>query len=319
MQTSMGFKLNRHVISHIQNLSLSYIGKYDAAYLTQRVSRDASEIILFSINFLRNFIVHGLMFIVPFFILFNINWVIGVALIFFLSAYTAFYFVFKKPLYKSDLCYKEKQNSFFARIYEQLIHTKLIKLTSIQPEMLGRLDEAFGSVRDSAVRKQRLGNLFSSTDGIISTLAQISLFVVGGVMILNGNFTIGMFTIFASYFNMMISSCRYFFNLSAYYQQTLVAFDRISEILSEKSERCGSERISDINKINLDGVGFNYGNKVIVNNLSLEFRSGSIYGIVGSNGTGKSTLINLIMGMYIDEREGKITYNNLDIKNVDMV
>jgi len=162
-------------------------------------------------------------------------------------------------------------------------------------------------------------------EGIVSTIAQIVLFVVGGLQILAGNFTIGMFTVFTSYFNMILNSGRYFFGLGAYYQQTMVAYDRITEIFGHKPEQCGSRIINDISKIELQNVGFAYHkyeddaeSKIVIDNLSMIFDKGKIYSVAGANGAGKSTLINLIMGLYIDEYSGTIKYDDIDIRQVDM-
>ena len=78
-------------------------------------------------------------------------------------------------------------------------------------------------------------------------MTQIVLFIVGGIQILRGNFTIGMFTIFLSYFNMMMTSMRYFFTLGANYQQTLVAYDRVLEILDKII--AGNGTLEDIDKL----------------------------------------------------------------------
>jgi len=318
VQTSMIFGLNHSMIKHVQNLSLSFINKNDSAYLAQRVNNDSSEIILFCMNILRNLIINVLLLIVPFVILFAMNWVIGLVFFAFILVYCILYFVFKKPLYNANFDYKEKQSKFFSSIYEQFSHIKLIKLNSIQNEFLGRLSTSFKGIQTSAINKQKISHLFYGSDSIVSTLAQIALFIIGGIQILRGNFTIGMFTIFSSYFNLLISAVRYFFSVSALYQQTLVAFNRHSELIAKNQESVGNIHIDNINKISLENVNFSYSDKKILNQLSIRFEKGHIYGIAGHNGSGKSTLVNLLMGMYIDEKEGVISYNDTDINNINM-
>jgi ATP-binding cassette subfamily C protein len=149
-------------------------------------------------------------------------------------------------------------------------------------------------------------------------LAQILLFFIGGIQILTGNFTIGMFTIYVSYFNMMLGASKYFFGLGAFYQSALVSHNRIAEILGQKIESNGSMSICDIKKISIRNLVFGYEDKII-NNFSCEFEKGKIYTIVGSNGIGKSTLINLIIGQFTDEYNGSVEYNDVDIRKIDMI
>lgn len=341
MQANMSYSLNMDAIRHIQGLSLSYIYGEDSGYLGQRLANDSRSLILFCITVLQNIVINVILLVVPLVILLTMNWFISVLLIGFLAVYTAIYFVFKKPLYKVGFTFIEAQAKVFSRTLEQLKYLKLIKINSIQKEMNSRADDSFVNFRDAAIRSQKVNYLYSGLDGFVSTIAQIALFVVGGLQILEGNFTIGMFTIFTSYFNMMLKASRYFFGLGATYQDTLAAYDRIKEIFEQKLENCGSKVISDIGKIELLNVSFSYPvddsekasscnsnshlsmkfnthNKIITN-FNAEFTKGKIYAIVGANGSGKSTLISLIMGLYIDEYSGKITYDDIDIRHIDMV
>jgi len=319
LHTSVVFALNREVAEHVQNLSISYISKQDTAYLTQRVDNDSRELMVFCISFLRDSIINILLLVVPLAILASLNWIIGLALLIFLMAYFALYFVFRNPIYKVDFIYKEKHSAFFASLYEQFSLVKKIKLDSIQDLILGRLGKAFVEARDSAIKRQKWAYLFAGSDRIVLTVAQIALFVTGGIQIFYGNFTVGMFTMFFSYFNMILSSSRYFYNISATYQKTLVAHTRIVQLLNEKQESRGNKVIDDIEKISLHDVCFGYGVDNVIENLTAELSRGGIYGVVGQNGSGKSSIINLIMGMYIEEREGVIAYNDIDIRELDMV
>ncbi|MCL2362315.1 MAG: ABC transporter ATP-binding protein/permease [Defluviitaleaceae bacterium] len=322
MQIKMSYNLNRDTIKHIQGLSLSYINQKDSAYLSQRVGDDANSLISFCISILRNIITNTIMVIVPFVILLTMNWLIAVLMLGFVAVYMALYFAFKKPLYTAGFAHREALAKFFSKILEQLRYAKLIKLNSIQDKMIKRADDSFAHQRDTALHNQKINYFYNSADGIISTIAQISLFVIGGLHVLAGNFTIGMFTIFTSYFNMMLGACRYFFSLGGAYQRTMVAHDRIREILDQKPESQGEKLITNIEKIELQNVNFSYnGNakKQTVTGINALFNKGYIYVITGPNGAGKSTLINLLLGMYIDEYKGSITYNGIDIRNINMV
>ena len=318
MQISIGSELNRDTIYHIQNLSLSFINKNDGAYLNQRVNNDSNSVIIFCITILQNIITNVVMFVVPFIILLNMNFSIAIIIIIFNTIYILLYIAFKKPLYKIGFLFKENQSKFFSSLYEQFQYIKLIKINSIQPEINKRLDKSFKNLKQSAIKSQKITYLFSSLDSFVGTIAQIALFVIGGIQILKGNFTVGMFTIFSSYFGMMISSSRYFFNLGASYQNTLICYNRLVDIYNQEQESVGTEIIRDIETIKLENLSFSYADKKIINDLNISFEKGKMYGIVGKNGTGKSTFINLILGLYIDEKQGNISYNGININDINM-
>jgi len=321
MQLEMSYSLNIDVIKHIQSLSLSYSSQLDSAYLSQRIGGDTNNLISFCISVFKNIITNTITIFVPFIILLTMNWFIAILMLGFLGVYMILYFAFKKHLYKAVHIYRECQAKFFAMLLDQIRYIKLIKLNSIQNEMINRADDSYYKMKRSAIHNQKIGYLYNSADGIISTVAQISLFVIGGIQVLAGNFTIGMFTIFTSYFNMMLGACRYFFSLGSAYQNTLVAHDRICEIFEQKPECNGVKIISNIEKIEFQNVVFSYTNSIntqVVQGFNKSFSKGTIYGIVGENGAGKSTLINLLVGMYVDEYEGHIFINNINIRDINM-
>jgi len=204
---------------------------------------------------------------------------------------------------------------------EQLKHIKLIKINAIQNKFNMRADEKFYELDRAAVRNQKVSYLYAGMDGIISTVAQIVLFVIGGLQILNGNFTIGMFTIFTAYFNLMLGSARYFYGLGAAYQQAKVSCNRIDEILAQEPEIYGAAVPDDMRSIAFRNVSFSYNNddlKQVIRNLVASLTKGNIYAVTGANGAGKSTMISLMMGLYINEYTGEITYNHTDIRDIDM-
>jgi len=214
--------------------------------------------------------------------------------------------------------FKESQSKFFTSLHQQLKKMKFTKLHSAEQVLHDKLKSDFCSLRLGVIEFQKINCLFNSLDNIVLTLSQISFYLLGGLQILAGELTIGMYTIFTTYFSMMINSIRYFFNIGKSYQEALVSYDRIINILNQKTETNGSVQIDKIDKIDIQNLSFSYGEKEIIKNLNMTFTKGKIYGIKGGNGTGKTTLINLLLGLYIDEKKGVVLYNGIDISKLDM-
>jgi len=340
MNTQMSYDLTRETLLHVQGLSLSYTNQSDSAYLIQRVSIDSQEVISYSIKMSHNLIANTLTLVVPFIVLLHINWAMTVMIVGFLFVYIFSYLAFRKPLHNIDIDLKESQNKYFANLFEQLKYIKLIKVNSIQPEINSRMERGFKGMKGSAIRSQKIKHIYSGLDGIVSTVAQIALFVIGGMLFISGSFTIGMFTVFSIYFGMMLSSARYFFSLGASYQNALVACNRLKDIFTLKVEENGTVDIGDIKKIAIKNVSFAYQtpndaavlcgahidsksrnkpSEHVLRNFSAEMCQGKVYAIVGANGGGKTTLINLMTGLYMGEANGTILYNGIDIKNIDLV
>lgn len=75
--------------------------------------------------------------------------------------------------------------------------------------------------------------------------------------------------------------------------------------------------VEDIEKVEYRGLIFGYGEKPVVKDRDAVFEKGKIYALAGENGSGKSTLLSLLLGLYIDEYEGAVTYDGvLDMEQV---
>jgi len=330
IQTYMSYNLNKDIVKHIQELSLSFINQRDSVYLNKRVNNDASGLIIFCISVLQNLVANTLSILVPFVVLLTINRTVTITMVAFIATYILLYYIFRRAIYRVGLIFREAQDKFFAKLFEQLKYVRFIKINSMQEKMFKRADDSFIFFRNSMIKNQKVNYLYSGMDGFISIIAQIVLFVMGGIQVLEGNFTIGMFTIFAGYFNIMLGASRYFFGLGAYLQNTLTSYNRIVEILNNKPESTGNKVISNVQTIEVRNLGFSYSAindtfeaeqhkaKKVINNLNIKFQKGIMYVVSGVNGAGKSTLLNILLGMYVHEYTGFVSYDGVDIRNINM-
>ncbi|MCL1994789.1 MAG: ABC transporter ATP-binding protein/permease [Defluviitaleaceae bacterium] len=316
LQTNMAYNLNKDTIAHLQNLSLTYTNRIDTAYINQRVSGDSNEVMAFCIKVLQNTISSVMILVIPFAIMITINWFIALLLLIFFALYIFLYVASKKIIYITSYELKEQRDSFLARLHEQIKHIRLVKLQGI--DFINKLNTPFSNLMNIVIKNQKINYLVYGLDGFIQTLAQIMLFIVGGIQILNGNFTIGTFTIFSSYFSMVLRSVSYFFNLGKSYQNALVSCTRLSDIFSNEKEEFGINVIDNIKTITLENVSLTRDKKQVINSFNAVFEKGKLYALAGENGSGKTTIIDLIMGMYINEVQGRISYNDICIKEIDM-
>jgi len=318
VQSRAGFLFNQDVIAHIQKLSISYINKKDTNYLTQVINSDTNQLIIFSITIIQNTFLNIVYFIVPLFVLFSLNWQITSLLIILLFVYIIIYWLFKNPLFNRSMSLRETQNYYFSKLLEQLNLTRFIKTHVLSTIYRSKLDDGFENVLDETLKMQKLSFAYTSLDTLVTTIAQIALFMLGGYLILRGHFTIGMFTIFSMYFNMMIGAAKYFFDFGKRYQENMVSYTRLNDILSMTQETIGDTVIDRVDQIDVKQLKFSYGENPVLCNINLSFKKGRIYGILGSNGTGKSTLVDLLMGLYIDEYEGNILINGISNRLINM-
>lgn len=319
LQSSAGYNFNTFILNHVKKLPSRFFSNQNTVYLNQRINNDANNIIIFCINIISNLIINFIIIVFTSVILFKSNYKIAILLIILIAIYSITYKYLRKPLFKRSMEHREAQNNFFASLNEQLFNVGFIKSHSSNGLFENRLSNSFKTLLAKVLSYQRMSYIFTGFDNITSTLAQVLIYILGGIEVFKGNLTVGFFTVLINYFNMLMGSTRYFFNLGKTYQDSLVSHERIMELLNKEEQPNGDRIIDNIDIIEVKEISFEYEGTFIVKNLNLEFQKGLIYCISGENGSGKSTIINLILGLHIFEYTGEILYNGYNINDIDLV
>lgn len=317
LQAVTSYEASKDIFEHMTKLPISYLNNKDMAYLSQRINSDTNAVFSFFMDTYISFYVSVFSLVISFAIIMRVDGRIALLLGLLACIYCVMYKLFKKPLYNRMQDYKEKMAVFFGSFYESMDSIGFIKNHSITDIYKERLDKSFFGVLGSLLAYQKIQMGFTGCDGILTTLSNLVIYLLGGVAILSGEVTVGIFTVILNLFGSLLSTIKFFLNYGKAYQETIVSFDRIACILNVETVTNGEVIIDSIRDIRLEKVSFSYDRKLI-SEFSYEFKRGNIYYIVGSNGSGKSTLLNIILGQYIDEMDGKIYINDINMKDIDM-
>ena len=166
-------------------------------------------------------------------------------------------------------------------------------------------------------------NIFPAIVNCFISCGTVIIWSYGGGLVINGStaLSVGLLVSFISYASMFYEPINFFANLSDSYQSALAAAERIMDILDPEPEHdFGKGNIlPDIKgKIEFKNVSFSFDRtKKVLKNINLTIEPGDIVGIVGTTGSGKSTLINLLL-RYYDNYEGKILVDGVNIRKIDM-
>ncbi|WP_026891198.1 ABC transporter transmembrane domain-containing protein [Lacrimispora aerotolerans] len=319
LQNKMSFDMNIDFIEHIKKLPIMFLQSSKSAYLSQRVQGDCNSIISFAVNNSFNIVINILTLLVTTVILFVINLKLAIILVILIPIYIKVYFMFKKPLYEIGYELKESQNQFFSSVNDQYINIGLIKVNAIYNLVNSQLTDEFSRLFNILLKYGKVSFKFSTCDKVINDVASVIIFFVGGYQILNNLITVGEYLMISNYFSMLLKCTSFFMNFGKSYQDAMVSFGRLQEIKGMKSEKNGCNRISSIESIEIKNLFFSYDEqKNILNGFNYKFMKGNTYCIIGENGTGKSTFINVLIGLYNGFYRGDILYNSMRIEELDM-
>ena len=318
LQTQLGYSLNRDIIMRIQRMPINFTQRQDSAYLNQRINNDANSLIIFCINIISNILLNLLIFIIPLILLLTFSPSLTAVLFVVAIVYFVLYRIYKHVLYNANFALQESRSSFFSKLNEQLSRVQFIKLHGLFDDFILRLNKSFAGLLNNALRHQRASYVFNGLDRVVTIVAQLTMFLFGGIQIIAGNLTIGQFVIISIYFGMILGALRYLFSLGQTIQTNMVAYDRLLELVQVDTEQNGARLPLHIDNIEVKNISFSYGNERIIHNKNISFKKGNIYVIVGSNGTGKSTLMDIILGLQNGNFMGQVLYNGIDITDLNM-
>ncbi|WP_300411102.1 ABC transporter ATP-binding protein [Lagierella sp.] len=319
MQLQASFLLNRDLLNHYQNISLTCSEKFDKSYITQQFNNDSNLLTIFLLDLIKKLIPNIILVLVSSFILFTLNKLIFVIVFLSTLLYIGLFTFMRKELYIVNNRLLESKSDYFYNSFRQIDNVKSVKLQGIQRELISSLVKSFNILTSAAKRHLNIEYLYSSLDNIIQTVLQIFAFIFGGYLVMTSQLTVGKLILITVFFNYILTTLNYFFGLGEEIQMARTMLDRTNAILNVKPETNGKTILDEINSISIKDLGFSYGEGNVFRNFNYDFYPSNIYLIKGENGKGKSTLVNLICGLYIDEFTGEISINNINIKEIDMV
>ncbi len=192
--------------------------------------------------------------------------------------------------------------------------------------------ERFSScVEEWRVTDTKAGKILNAYPAIVNCLiacGSVVIWALGGNMVINGaqngsagTLTVGLLVSFISYASMFYEPVNFFANLSDSMQSAMASTERIMDILDAEPEHDfgkGNTNANMAGRIEFKHVNFSFDRtKKVLKDINLVIEPGDIVGIVGTTGSGKSTLVNLLL-RYYDHYEGEITIDGVNIRDIDM-
>jgi len=308
------------LFSHIQHLPFSWHMKNQTGDIIQRCTSDVETI--------KNFVAEQLTSVVKIVIL------IAFSLVCMFSMNTKLTLVasFSVPIV---VIYSVFFHNKFSTIFRECDENEGVLSTIAQENLTGmRVVSAFGRQRYERDKFEKQNNIYTmtwvrlcnflsmfwATGDMISGLQVMLVIVLGSVFCVRGEMTAGELIAFISYNTMIIWPVRGLGRVISEMSKAKVSLNRIRYIMSAEVEKDKDNAITpDLNgDIVFENVSFAYDDGVkILDNINLTIPQGSVLGILGGTGCGKSTLMHLLNRLYdLPEENGTITIGGTDIADM---
>lgn len=224
----------------------------------------------------------------------------------------------------------------------------LVKLFGRQRDEIKRFGERADRVANIGVRQAMVGRWFFMLLGLASALGTAIVWWVGGILVLQGAFTIGTIVAFAAYLTQLYMPISALVNARVDFTTSMVSFERVFEMLDLPVEITDRSHPIVLTRargaIRFENVSFSYiettndrrpttdGNngdgqqsaigsrstrRYALRNVSFEIQPGQLAALVGPSGAGKTTITYLIPRLY-DPTEGRVLIDGYDVREVSL-
>ncbi len=170
----------------------------------------------------------------------------------------------------------------------------------------------------------RILNAYPAVVNFLIACGSVIIWYFGGSLVIGGiddQISAGLLVSFISYASMFYEPVNFFANFSDSTQSAMASAERIMDILDAEPEHDFGKGNTDADiggRIEFKNVNFSFDrSKKVLKNINLTIEPGDVVGIVGTTGSGKSTLINLLL-RYYDHYEGDILVGGVNIRDIDM-
>lgn len=156
---------------------------------------------------------------------------------------------------------------------------------------------------------------YSSTLNLISGILVVIIIGTGSVQVIKGTMSIGVLMAFQIYSQKLLSPLSDLSNISASFAAAQISYNRINRFLSEYTQNMNNNNktIVQSGNITFENVSFGYKTEeMVLKNINFKIKNGRTYAFVGESGAGKSTIVNLLFGLWSCTK-GRILIDGKDI------
>lgn len=310
-------EIKEKALKRLLKLKIPIIEKYKSGLLASKIVNDSNNIHHGLITFLTHFIPGVVTLIATLIIMSFINFKITL-IIFLITPIYVFITIYiaKENKKLTDISNKE-YNEMTSYIKEQIELKKYInveKLEKQKEQKLNKLSEKYMKDESKALFYASISN---PTTRLINGIVTIIVVLFSSNEIIKGNMTIGIFSTFLIYANRYAKPLNEISQVISRLTISLTSYDSIKELINEEIEESTNINDEIIGNIEFKNVSFSYNNdKEILKNINFKINNGEKIAIVGPTGSGKTTIIQLLLKFY-NINSGNILIDGKNINNIN--
>ena len=216
---------------------------------------------------------------------------------------------------------REQFSSLNTFVQENVSGNRVVKAFSKEDYEIQKFNKENDAYRDAELAAAEIWTKYVPLFEFLSNMLTVILMLVGSIMVIRGSMTLGNYVTINGYLWMLMNPLRQIGWRINDIQRFTTSVEKIYATYSEEPDE--KRPVSGIGKKRLNGdvefrnVSYSADDEDIIQNVSFHIKSGQTVGILGSTGSGKSTIMNLLCRFY-DVTDGEVLVDGINVKDLDL-
>ena len=309
------------VFRHIQKLPVRYFDNLPAGKVVARITNDTETILTVFTQVLSQLITSGFTIIGVVIASFIVNVYAGLLMLLILPVLFLWLYLYRKASNKYNMIKREKNSEMNASINESISGMSVIQAFNNEDKVFNEFLKLNEDYYESSVRLSRLNALTNTNliESLKSVVLMFLIFVFSYMFLFqNTTWSIGSMYLMIDYAGKIMMPLYGIIGVFDVIEQARVATNKVYELLDEEEEKEDTGELKIFNgNIEFKDVNFSYvkGHPVL-NDINFKVNQNETLALVGHTGSGKSSIINLLMRFY-DPDSGEILFDDIDTKTIN--
>lgn len=318
----VAYDLRNAIHEKLHSLSFAYHDRAETGQLLSRSIQDVERIRFLSGRAILRMFQAMTLLLITFVALVWMNWRLAILAVMTmpLLSYVAFRFGrIYRPLSR-DI--QNELGNLTTALEQNLRGARIVKAFAQEDAEIKRFEQANQHWFDLSAIGIKLSAINVPFINFIASMSTVIIIWYGGQQVMSGNLTLGELVAFTTYLGQLVNPLRRFGVIIPAVAQAAASGERIFEILDAESDVREAPDAIELPQIEgnvqFDNVSFAYfGKRTVLSEINLDVKAGEVIALLGTTGSGKSTVMNLIPRFY-DPSSGTITIDGVDIRSVTL-